>query len=236
MSKLTKIGENLNAYIFSFDTKLFDSITDSYFKTVESYLREASNLNLLEGGKKIVNKKVREDGHEYFLASYEALPLLWFSSNNQITYSLFLDFFNALDISNEVFGLVDCDKKVQMYCGFFVVGDRFPSPAWHVDYSEGGNAFTLITPLFEPYPEHGGLLYQISENEVGKYEYKYGEAIFFGEGFAHSTEPYDQSDQLRVMVSLTFGTDKMEHWDQLKQTIGAQSEYVILPNGEKYVR
>jgi hypothetical protein len=45
------------------------------------------------------------------------------------------------------------------------------------------------------------------------------EAIVFGDGFEHATEPYPESESLRVMLSFTFGTDKAEHWNILKETI-----------------
>ena len=59
------------------------------------------------------------------------------------------------------------------------------------------------------------------------------EAIVFGDGFEHATEPYPESDNLRVMLSLTFGTDKSEYWNTLKQTIDHQSNYMILPCGHE---
>jgi len=35
------------------------------------------------------------------------------------------------------------------------------------------------------------------------------------------------------MLSLTFGTDKIKHWDALKQTIGEQSIFTMLPCGHQ---
>jgi hypothetical protein len=35
------------------------------------------------------------------------------------------------------------------------------------------------------------------------------------------------------MLSFTFGTDKVEYWDVLKETIGQQSDYMILPCGHE---
>ena len=59
------------------------------------------------------------------------------------------------------------------------------------------------------------------------------EAIVFGDGFEHATEPYPESESLRVMLSFTFGTDKVEHWNILKETIDCQSNYMILPCGHE---
>ena len=71
----------------------------------------------------------------------------------------------------------------------------------------------------------------ISNNKT--YQYKMNEAVIFGDGFEHATEPYSRTDSLRVMLSFTFGTDKIEYWDTLKQTIGEQSNYMILPCGHQ---
>ncbi len=64
---------------------------------------------------------------------------------------------------------------------------------------------------------------------IRRYRYEQNEALILGDGFLHSTEPYEGDGSLRVLVSLTFGTDKLAHWGQLKQTIGAQSEFLMLP-------
>jgi len=77
------------------------------------------------------------------------------------------------------------------------------------------------------------LLYKDHKENVKKYTYKINEAVVFGSGFEHATEPYAKTDNLRVMLSFTFGTDKIEHWDILKKTIGKQSNYMILPCGHQ---
>lgn len=37
------------------------------------------------------------------------------------------------------------------------------------------------------------------------------DAVIFGDSFEHATKPDTKIDALRVMLSLTFGTDKIEH-------------------------
>lgn len=58
-----------------------------------------------------------------------------------------------------------------------------------------------------------------------------GEAVLVGEEAMHSPEPFDQTARPRVLVSLTLGTDKMEHWPILKRWVGSQSDFVVLPCG-----
>ena len=67
-----------------------------------------------------------------------------------------------------------------------------------------------------------------------KHIYRAGEALIVGDHFSHTTEPFLQTPQTRVLLSLTFGTDKMEHWKNLKQTIEYQSEFFIRPCGHGY--
>ena len=81
---------------------------------------------------------------------------------------------------------------------------------------DGANAYTLITPLFELDDAHGNLMYKDASSNIKTYQYKMNEAVIFGDGFEHATEPYARTDALRVMLSCTFGTDKIEYLDTLK--------------------
>jgi hypothetical protein len=139
-----------------------------------------------------------------------------------------------LNIDETVKKLVDCDDNIVLYSGFFVVGNHSAKEFWHMDYADGANAYTLITPLFELNYDHGNLLYKNSGEKTQTYTYKSGEAIILGENFLHTTEPYPKNNQTRVLLSLTFGTDKLHYWGQLKQTIEGQSEYFILPCGHQF--
>jgi hypothetical protein len=91
----------------------------------------------------------------------------------------------------------------------------------------------LITPLFDLDDAHGNLMYKAEDSTNHTYNYKMNEAIVFGDGFEHATEPYPESNNLRVMLSFTFGTDKAKYWNVLKQTIDSQSNYMILPCGHE---
>ena len=158
------------------------------------------------------------------------------TSNNDATIddiSIEVTGFKLKAIEPEVRKLVDCREKAVMYCGFLVVGDRAPASQWHNDYAPGANAFTLITPLFELDPGHGHLLYKVGE-QTHRYQYTLNEAIFFGEKTAHSTEPYPPSASKRVLLSMTFGTDKLEYWPHLRESLETQAQYFMLPCGHVY--
>ena len=146
---------------------------------------------------------------------------------------MFKKCFEALDIKEYVKSLVDYREDIRLYSGFLVVGNRAEGDFWHMDYSPGANAYTLITPLFEPDPGHGNLLYKDPNDDTKTHIYKLGEGIFVGDHFLHATEPYRQTATTRVLLSMTFGTDKFDHWEALKQTIAGQSDFMVLPCGHQ---
>ena len=200
--------------------------------SLKARLNREGYAYLFEGFDQI-NIQVTDEDLKYHVTSYGTAPLLWISNNNNHTYKLFKSFMDELDIMDEIKTLVDYDKQIQVYCGFFVVGKGMDRETWHKDYRDGANAYTLITPLFELGRSHGNLMYKDEASNIKIYEYKMNEAIIFGDGFEHATQPYAKTDELRVMLSLTFGTDKIEYWDTLKETIGDQSNYMILPCGHE---
>ena len=104
---------------------------------------------------------------------------------------------------------------------------------WHIDYLPGANAYTLLTPLFHRETAHGHLLYRDKDKTKKRHAYRPNEALIVGDYFSHATEPYPKSAEPRVLLSLTFGTDKFDHWPALKQTIDSQSEFFILPCGHE---
>lgn len=233
MGPLKLLHEDLDAYTLRFEESLLNEIRDSYRRELAGLLENPQNQYLFQGGRSHRARVGRSA--PYFALSFESYPLLWLSNNNVETYEVFRRFFDALGLEEQVRELIDCRERVVMYCGFLVIGDRAPATQWHCDYAPGANAFTLITPLFELEPEHGHLLYKLRE-QTERYEYDLGEAIFFGEKTAHCTEPYPVTDKKRVLVSMTFGTDKLEYWPQLKETLESQAQYFVLPCGHVYGR
>lgn len=227
MKKLKPLKENLNAYTFYFDPSLLDELKESYRNELYDYLNHHSNSSLFHGNKvicQILNAN-------YLMASYKEYPLLWLSSNSENSYQLFHRFFMQLAIESDLKELVDYHEQIVMYCGFFVIGNRAPYHHWHVDYQPGANAYTLITPLFSLSEEHGHLAYKIDKEHRDIYRYRSGEAIVFGDRFSHATEIYSPTNHLRILVSMTFGTDKLEYWEIIKKTVTNQSLYIIMPCG-----
>ena len=228
---MTLLHPELDARTFQFEEALLDEIRESYRSRLEPLFEAPQNQYLFQGGRSH-RVKIGESA-PYFALSYESYPLLWVSNNNTETYALFRRFFDAIAIESEIKGLTDYRERIVMYCGFLVVGDRAPAAQWHCDYAPDANAFTLITPLFELDPGHGHLLYQLRDR-TERYQYKLGEAIFFGEKTPHTTEPYEPSGKKRVLVSMTFGTDKLEYWPQLRETLDSQARFFVLPCGHVY--
>ncbi len=231
MTTLQRIQPEVNAYQFSFDEKLLGEMREAYASSLLPIFKSSRLIECFKGGKSF-RFEIEENKQKYFLVSYGEAPLMWISNNSLDAYGMFERFFDSLNIKEEVKKLVDFDKEITMYCGFFVVGNHLDKEAWHVDYSNGANAYTLLTPLFELDKRHGHLLYRNEEeSEPRRYAYKVGKAVLVGDHLLHTTEIYPETSEIRVLVSLTFGTDKLQYWDILKETIGGQSKYMVLPCG-----
>lgn len=163
--------------------------------------------------------------------SYDTYPLLWVTNHSFKSYRHFHTFFKALQLDSVLRRHVSFRKQLIMYSGFFVVGHHAKEKMWHYDYRHGAQGMTLITPLFDWHPPHGHLLYQRPDGSEGVYTYTKNQAIVLGEGVLHSTQPYAASDTLRVLVSLTLGSDQWKHWELLKANIAEQSHFYIQPCG-----
>lgn len=232
LRRLSQVGPHLNAYTFRFSDTALDEVRAMYIASVAGALESPECAHMLRGGQPV--QGVLEHGdRKFFVTSYGAAPLLWVSSNDKPTYDVFKRAFDALGITDDLKELVDYRSDITMYCGFYVVGRHMPVEVWHVDYRPGANAYTLLTPLFDLAPGQGELLYRDWEGNPRQYTYELGEGIIVGEYFDHSTEPYEETSSLRVLLSLTFGTDKLDYWETLSQTVGGQSQYLILPCGHE---
>ncbi len=232
MKRLKQLSPGINAYTVSFDACLLDRLRKVFDTYLRQGLSDIKNAHLLSGNNN-VNVEINYQALQFHILSYGNAPLLWISNNNIRTYNIFKSFLRSLDILDDIKQLVDYKKELRMYCGFFVVGNKMDRETWHVDYYNGANAYTLITPLFELDELHGNLIYKNESSTVKKYRYKMNEAVIFGDNFHHATEPYEQTEKLRVMLSLTVGTDKIKYWNILKNTIGDQSNFMILPCGHQ---
>ncbi|MEZ0368098.1 MAG: hypothetical protein ACAI44_03315 [Candidatus Sericytochromatia bacterium] len=230
LGRLEPLAEGLNAFTCRFDPGLLDEIRESYRQDLEAFLAHPEQQYLFEGGRyHALGIGVPES--PYYLVTYDTFPLLWLSNNTARTFALFRRFFDRLGITADLRQLVDFRRQIVMYSGFFVIGNRAEEEMWHFDYRPGANAYTLITPLFALASGHGQLLYKDRDGQSRSYHYRLGEAIVFGEGFLHSTEPYQPVAEPRVLVSMTFGTDKWDYWEILSQNIQEQSNYFIQPCG-----
>lgn len=232
MKHLQSLEPGLNAYKVSFDPSLLNTLRTMFDNALKERLKRDGYAYLFAGMEQI-NIQMKLDDLRFHVTSYGTAPLLWISANDAHTYKFFKSFMTELNIMDDIKELVDFENHIEVYCGFFVVGKNMDRQTWHKDYCDDANAYTLITPLFGLDKSHGNLMYKDASSAIKTYEYKSNEAIIFGDGFEHATEPYPESDSLRVMLSFTFGTDKAEYWNVLKETIEFQSNYMILPCGHE---
>lgn len=233
MTTFDQIGPHLNAYEFSFNENLLADVRHAYQATILPYLLAPEDDQLLEGGLHRT-AQIGSGDEQYYLSTYGVEPLLWISNDNWQTYGMFKDVFDALDIKDEIKNLVDWEKDITFYCGFFVVGNKTVKPEWHLDYAPGANAYTMITPLFPTTADQGDLLYEDHNQKIQKYEYQMGKAVIFGDHFPHVTEVYQPTEDFRVLLSMTCGSDKLDYWPNLKQTVGGQSRFFVLPCGHQF--
>lgn len=138
--------------------------------------------------------------------------------------------FESLQVARHVREYLDVQSKVQLYAGFFHIRSECEKADFHVDWTLTNNeAFTLLTPI-SGY-EGQTLLYKKMTGETAEYQYRYGEAIIFGDHFRHSTPPGSWEPPFTFLV-FNFGTDKMVHWDKIKRTTGRQCRLIRRPDGE----
>lgn len=154
----------------------------------------------------------------------------WIAPNSAESFGKLDSAFQRLGVGPHVEPYLDLEKEARLYAGFLVIRSVCEQPNFHVDWEKTNNeAFTLITPVTDNAAAFG-LLYRKLTGEIAEYEYKAGEAIIFGDHFVHSTKP-GRSDDPVVLLSFTFGTDKMDHWDKIVRTAGYQSKMVRQPDG-----
>jgi hypothetical protein len=219
--KLERLA-NWNAFEFRFDASLLDGLAGIYEGVV------APRLDLRTLISTRAHAKLQGDGLRFHATSYG--DLAWVSSDDLTTHREFRRLFDGLGLAEAVKPLVDWHERIVMYQGFYVVSDGVEQPSWHVDYLPGANAYTLLTPLYDLDPAHGHLLHLGDGLQKERYEYRRGVGVLVGEGFFHCTEPHLPGPR-RVLVSMTFGTDRMQHWPALRRTVGTQSPFVVMPCG-----
>jgi hypothetical protein len=155
----------------------------------------------------------------------------WIGPRSSDAYRLFESTFERLLISRQVAPMLDVDHQPRIYAGFLVTRRRCRKPDFHVDWRDTDRqAFTLMTPASENASDFG-LLYLDDSGSTREYDYTPGEAIFFSDGFAHSTKPGSSHEPV-VLLCFTFGTDRMRYWDRIRATSGSQSALMCRPDGQ----
>jgi len=230
MVQLNRLADGINAYTFKFDPKLLQELRSICSEHIVPHIDALEPHAEGDYGEDVFGERNKTF---YYTNSFMS-SLYWVSCYNKETYSHFKKILDGFGISEVVKSLIDYDQDIRLYCGFVMISDHSKKEAWHVDYFKGANAYTLITPIFDMHPSHGGLVYLDQEGNRGRYDYQLGEAVIFGEGFEHTTEPFEYSGHHRVLLSLTIGTDKLKYWSVLSQTVGEyQSKFLILPCGHQ---
>jgi hypothetical protein len=154
----------------------------------------------------------------------------WISAADEPTFQLFQSAFDRLEIAPHIEQYLDIAEKVALYAGFLVVRRKCLKLHLHVDWAETNNeAFTLLTPVSA---ELGGfgLTYETLAAGTSDYDYKMGEAIVFGDHFKHGTQVGEASEDV-ILLCFEFGTDKMEYWPRIYETVGYQVTHIRRPDG-----
>ena len=154
----------------------------------------------------------------------------WISARTLEAFATFQDLFDRLGIAAVVRPYLDLEHAVRLYSGFLVERSVCKKPNFHLDWRNTNNeAFTLLTPITDNSAGFG-LIYKKLDGTLGEYEYRIGEALIMGDHFMHSTRP-GRSESPVLLLSFTFGSDRMEHWDRIAETAASQGPLVQLPDG-----
>jgi hypothetical protein len=223
---LQALEPGLRAWRLRFDRQHLDPLHQVWQTAVQPRLP----ADIWAGGR-YLSTTLDPEPADWSLVSYDTWPLFWCSAHSRHSWQWFAHFFKALALKTQLRPWLDFRRQPVMYAGFFVVGNRAEETMWHCDYRPNAQALTLITPLTTLAPGHGHLLWQSATGHIQRYTYQPGEALLFGPGFLHSTEPYAPGAELRVLLSLTLGSDRHEHWPLIAENIAEQSTFYARPCG-----
>ena len=198
-----------NVMEFNFDQRILDKLT------------------------KLVSSPIISDDFSFVRPDWSG-NIHWVCGCSFKSYKIFNDLFEELLILDDMQTLInhiDFNNRIIMYSGFFVVRSECQTPNFHHDWAANcnNNAFTLITPVIHP-GDGLNLLYKDNEGINRKYNYELGSCITFGSKFGHSTD-VGVSSSPSILLSMTFGTDLMQHWEAIAQTAATQSKVYRLRNG-----
>jgi len=156
--------------------------------------------------------------------------VVWWSADDVGGFAWFEQLFLALDLARHVAAHVDHMDRIRLYAGFFVVRRECQTEYFHADWLDGQNdGFTLLAPLTENAGELG-LAYRDVRLQRRIYPYQMGRGLVFGDLFSHSTEA-GEAQRPVVLLSFTFGTDRMDNWANLARTSAQQGRLHQRPDG-----
>jgi len=154
----------------------------------------------------------------------------WLSQGDRASYAYFKGLFDEIGLADRMAPYVDLNETIRLYSGFFVTRSQCVAPDFHLDWIDGGNqAFTFLAPISgncSAIP----LRYRTFRGEEADYHYQLGRGLVFGDYFSHSTGIGAASEPV-VLLSFTFGTDRMEDWPKLARTAGSQGRLHCRPDG-----
>jgi hypothetical protein len=154
----------------------------------------------------------------------------WISAADEETFELFQSAFDRLGVAAHAEEYLDLTDRVILYAGFLVVRSRCSKVHLHLDWAKTNNeAFTLLTPVSAD-PQGFGLTFETLTGGTSDYDYKMGEAIVFGDHFKHGTQVGEASEDI-ILLCFEFGTDRMEHWPKIYETVGYQVTHIRRPDG-----
>jgi hypothetical protein len=157
--------------------------------------------------------------------------VLWVSQADRAGYDYFEDIFRRLRIAESVAEKIAYDREIVLYSGFFVTRSFCDRPDFHYDWTHANNdAFTFLGPVSDNCGELG-LLYKNLRGQESCYDYTPGKGLVFGDFFFHSTAP-GRARGVTVLLSFTFGTDRMDNWLEISRTAAAQGVFYRRPDGQ----
>lgn len=175
--------------------------------------------------------EVRIGGHALHVkAPRWRSDIRWISQGDERSYAFFESLFDELGLAARMAPHIDYDRAIRLYSGFFVTRSRCAAPDFHLDWVDGGNqAFTFLAPLSA---NCGAipLQYRTFRGEVAEYRYRLGRGLVLGDLFHHSTGAGEASEPV-VLLSFTFGTDRMADWPRLQGTGAKQGRLHRRPDG-----
>ena len=160
------------------------------------------------------NDDILKDGFNNFKGDITK-DIVWTWVINNISYKLFQDFFEEINLINNLNSLFDNEFKI-LGISFITLNKKEileNDTSFHFDIlspydlKDKTNILTVLLPL-EFTKEMGGLEY-IENDEIHKYQYKFNEYIVFDSSkVEHRTMPFKYNgEKTRVLISVNLSSD-----------------------------